>query len=924
MSEYQETWRQRSRNHDALIHVGYHRNNRERNRVIAQNPDTSCDRCNGEFPEGGRQKFEMFWGWYRRMTREFSERIAGETENLGAHSYSSVTRRAFNYLLALNDEIPDYGIERNDMGKLELNKNEAVYTLMESVRYRGKLNLNGMEIRVKIVEIFVYSEQFVVPIDKAEQWIKQSHEQRNSDNSEGESEILENNEELQYELENLTPEESEDEKVIEEKNEEVEEKGSEGTISVTEGYEEINDEFEKQVQRCQMCWEKGHSWDECPKLKKGVYEENGESEKGEQSEEVKDNNEETWKWEGYDLDEEVEKFRRDWKNGEGEEMDLNENLDINTEGFGLDENSDQNSETESENTEDTKSTTSNNSVINLENLFEEINMANNALTAQQAAAIFGVTFNGAYDALNNAGEAIGTRLTDVLAGVQASTTAVNNLTAAQNNKIGNIVSIPTFHGTDGEDPHEWLRLFEQGFEANGWQEGVNQARKMTLMAGHLRDGAADWYETARVGATRYAADPAALVNTDLKQRFLTQYSTQARRSQWTRELQGIKQGIGEKVEDYARRFRKLLLKATYGNALPAVYQVNNFINGLLPVLQYQTLITEPADLDAAVNRAKLLERATFQAELNLQGVNQQIRGNVVKETPIYKEMQKDVKDVKIDELTEQMKRMEAHMVNLARGRNTGMGNQRNNGQRNMQCRNCGRIGHMERECYRNQTCKRCNKKGHTERACREIVNYQGNYIENDQGYDYEGYYVENEGYNNNEYYDGYYNEYEYENNEFYEEYESYPALRSGKEHGKRYDPTQGYGETIGQQENREEVQQMKQQREQEQQRNQQVPEVQMKRTRILTDEQKRKMAQNRRVNNTCGNCGMKGHFMNECKAPRREGNAMLNRLRKEAGEYNLANDLLNTKASITMAQIYNEIPKQRDNLHQALRRGNSQ
>src|SRR5205823_6899473 len=103
--------------------------------------------------------------------------------------------------------------------------------------------------------------------------------------------------------------------------------------------------------------------------------------------------------------------------------------------------------------------------------------------------------------------------------IKTSITAVNNLTAAQNNKIGNIVSIPTFHGTDEEDPHEWLRLFEQGFDANGWQPGADQARKMTLMAGHLRDGAADWYETERVGATRYANDPDALVDTDLKHRF---------------------------------------------------------------------------------------------------------------------------------------------------------------------------------------------------------------------------------------------------------------------------------------------------------------------------------------------------------------------------------------------------------------------
>jgi hypothetical protein len=65
--------------------------------------------------------------------------------------------------------------------------------------------------------------------------------------------------------------------------------------------------------------------------------------------------------------------------------------------------------------------------------------------------------------------------------------------------------------------------------------------------------------------------------------------------------------------------------------------------------------------------------------------------------------------------------------------------------------------------------------------------------------------------------------------------------------------------------------------------------------------------------------------MNECTLPRNENSEMLlNRIRREAGEYNLANDLLNTKANITLAQVYNEVPKQRDYLHQALRRGNNQ
>src|SRR5204863_183527 len=219
-----------------------------------------------------------------------------------------------------------------------------------------------------------------------------------------------------------------------------------------------------------------------------------------------------------------------------------------------------------------------------------------------------------------------------------------------------------------------------------------------------------------------------------------------------------------------------------------------------------------------------------------------------------------------------------------------------------------------------------------ERVCREVIqpiSYIDNYYyQNNHEYEYDGYYAGNDNYQEYDE-DDYYKEDNYDG--YYNDYESYPALRSGKELrpgdlgkrrvGQRGDPRE---QTTT---NREHFQQNVEQEMRNQE--QQIPEIQMqqtpinqKKTRIMTDEHKRRMAQNRKMNNACRNCGMKGHFMNECTMPRQAGNeAALNRMRREAGEYNLANDLLNTKANITMAQVYNEIPKQRDNLHQALRRG---
>src|SRR6266496_2969553 len=92
----------------------------------------------------------------------------------------------------------------------------------------------------------------------------------------------------------------------------------------------------------------------------------------------------------------------------------------------------------------------------------------------------------------------------------------------------------------------------------------------------------------------------------------------------------------------------------------------------------------------------------------------------------------------------------------------------------------------------------------------------------------------------------------------------------------------------------------------------------------LSEEQKRKMAQARRAKTVCHKCGLMGHFMNECTAvvmPGQRADHMLNKIRREAGLYNIAEDLLTTKANMTLAQVYNEVPQQRKNLHEALKSG---
>ena len=57
-----------------------------------------------------------------------------------------------------------------------------------------------------------------------------------------------------------------------------------------------------------------------------------------------------------------------------------------------------------------------------------------------------------------------------------------------------VIEVPLFYGNDDEDPNEWVTMFEQAHAANGWS--ADEARKMALAVGHLRDAARDWGQNA--------------------------------------------------------------------------------------------------------------------------------------------------------------------------------------------------------------------------------------------------------------------------------------------------------------------------------------------------------------------------------------------------------------------------------------------
>jgi len=443
-----------------------------------------------------------------------------------------------------------------------------------------------------------------------------------------------------------------------------------------------------------------------------------------------------------------------------EEDDQNEEININTSPNPSFQNSDSEESTTTENSNTTQNSNNSNTnpILNL-----------NIMNQDQLRRVL-IELVGHDPADNQIPRNIGDAITN-------QEIILNNLlTTNQNRSTMRIVDIPTYHGRDDEDPHTWLETFNQGFITNGWPEGQNQARKINIVAGFLRDAAADWYQQDKTNITRYHDNNHNQGANNFTNRLLAQFSTPAKRNLWMTELTQLKQQQGEKVETYARKFRKLLNKATHGNELADLYQANYFIAGLQMHLQPMVRMNEPTTLNDAINRAKLVE-TSYTQPLNLQQIQQnnnqlnQLNNqtpNVNQSNQLNNQLNKETS---IDELTEMFKKMEIKLANIENN------NQRkpiirikNPMKQTTICRNCKKPGHTIENCYLNKfTCYSCGNKGHTSRNC---PNQQTNYIDE---YDNEYFYTEED--DDDEYYED-------EETYYMNEYEIYEAIKGNNKNNR--------------------------------------------------------------------------------------------------------------------------------------------
>ena len=129
-----------------------------------------------------------------------------------------------------------------------------------------------------------------------------------------------------------------------------------------------------------------------------------------------------------------------------------------------------------------------------------------------------------------------------------------------------LVKIEPFKGYKNKDPHEWIKLFNHAFIANNWPNN----RKIQIAAGFLKDAALDWFTANVENIGQWHQNNA---NNNFDDLFIARFSPETKQNQWYYELMTIRQTAGEKVEEYSRRFKRLLRKVNTNNLVPAQLQV---------------------------------------------------------------------------------------------------------------------------------------------------------------------------------------------------------------------------------------------------------------------------------------------------------------------------------------------------------------
>jgi hypothetical protein len=181
-----------------------------------------------------------------------------------------------------------------------------------------------------------------------------------------------------------------------------------------------------------------------------------------------------------------------------------------------------------------------------------------------------------------------------------------------------LIKVDYFYGDGKQDPEEWLEEFRRAATANKW----SAARKLELVPVYLKSVALDWYRSLNPRPTHFsnANNP----QNSFKRLFRDCFHTTKQKAVWQKQMFEIKQGA-DSVDAYINRFKALLKRVDPGNAFPADFLKQLFIQGLKTEYSINVQAAEPATLNDAAMAARRWETGHVMANTSNNETDQAIR-----------------------------------------------------------------------------------------------------------------------------------------------------------------------------------------------------------------------------------------------------------------------------------------------------------
>ncbi|RHZ63035.1 hypothetical protein Glove_333g13 [Diversispora epigaea] len=274
----------------------------------------------------------------------------------------------------------------------------------------------------------------------------------------------------------------------------------------------------------------------------------------------------------------------------------------------------------------------------------------------------------------------------------------NNIEPIVENNIMDILALRSrkFRGDGTQDPVEWLKNYEKTARMNGWTDDQKKERIYTV----LDDAADKWYN--EIYTATYGNGDNRLPNwTEVKELFMLQFCNRKWMNKWTRELEKLKQQPGESVDQYAARFKKIIRKGAP--------EAEDLEEGLEPEESEDEIKVKP-------KTKRRIKKKKYESESSDE------------ETPIKKEKTKK-KEVEVDPIEELTKKMNELTIKLAKTEGPQYSNNIRPRNYDIECYNCGKKGHLKRDCRSTNQNNNYRNNGYPDNSFRNN-NYQTNYRDN--------------------------------------------------------------------------------------------------------------------------------------------------------------------------------------------------